>query len=140
MEFYVCPVCGNIITAVGTVLFKNSGGLCGEFWEINEEKIRMTINSQSKIQKIKFKLWICLLAFWVVGILVMSGIQEKMSDKNYLISSPDEQAAFEEQLSEKDIPYQRVSQTAFAVEEEYSEEADDIFKTINANGKLRMQE
>ncbi len=100
----------------------------------------MTINSQSKIQKIKFKLWICLLAFLVVGILVMSGIQEKMSDKNYLISFPDEQAAFEEQLSEKDIPYQRISQTAFAVEEEYSEEADDIFKTINANGKLRMQE
>lgn len=72
-----------------------------------------------------------ILIFLVIGAIISPFVSQKMSNTNYGLSDPVQMYLFENSLSERGIPFDKISDTTISVPQKWTDEADRVFQNYN---------
>lgn len=68
-----------------------------------------------------------ILSVFLIGFIIFPFLSKKMENSNYCLSDCTEMSFFENNLSNKGVPYKKISDTVISVPKEWTAVADDFF-------------
>lgn len=83
---------------------------------------------QKGLTKTIFFLSVLLMLSVFAGLIKVPFIVKEMEGNNYLFSDKTELQAFENALSQSDVPYEAISDTTICVEDTWKERAEQIYE------------